>query len=117
MQAVALVTGDEFLVPYNLTIDADDVLGYIKNLTWKWFKRQLVQEIGFDDYYGIYFAEIVGFSGFCYSFNIVVPDDIFHLEKSELPTVVRVNPFSNLCSRLPPYFDFSRTIFRNTCSN
>jgi hypothetical protein len=32
MQAVALVTGDEFLAGYNLTIDTDDVLNFIKEL-------------------------------------------------------------------------------------
>jgi hypothetical protein len=34
MQAIGLVTGDEFLVPFNLTIDTDDVLKYMKHLTW-----------------------------------------------------------------------------------
>jgi hypothetical protein len=82
MQAVALVTGDEFLVSFNMTIDANDVLDYIKKLTWKWFDRRLVNDIGFDDFYGIYFADIIGSSGICYSFNIVVPEKIFHLEKS-----------------------------------
>jgi hypothetical protein len=79
MQAVALVTGDEFLVPYNLTIDADDVLDYMKSLTWRWFK--LFQNTAFDDSYAIRFAPIIGFSGFCFTFNIVQPDVIFRIER------------------------------------
>lgn len=80
MQAVGLVTGDEFLVPYNLTIDVVDVLDYIKNLTWNWMDRKLFHVINFDDYYGIDFAEIVGSTGFCYNFNMIDADELFHLD-------------------------------------
>ena len=80
MQAVELVTGDEFLVPYNLTIDAGDVLDYIKNLTWDWMHADLYHIINFDNYYGVDFAEIIGPSGFCYNFNLVDADELFRLE-------------------------------------
>lgn len=80
MQAVGLVTGDEFLVPFNLTIDADDVLVYIKNLTWDWRDTKLIHYNDFDDDYGIDFAAIVGSRGICYNFNMVEAVDLFNLE-------------------------------------
>jgi hypothetical protein len=82
MQAIGLVTGDEFLVPFNLTIDTDDVLKYMKHLTWDWTdERSFHQVIHFDDYYGVDFAEIVGASGFCYNFNMVDSDKLFRLDR------------------------------------
>jgi hypothetical protein len=80
MQAVALATGDEFLVPYNLTINANDVAEYMKNLTWVWYTSALIQFIGFDDQFGIRFAPIIGSSGICFNFNMDNPEDIFHLD-------------------------------------
>lgn len=79
MQAVALVTGDEFLSAYNLTIHLDSISDIMNNLGWKWYQR-LVQNIGFDDFYGIAFAPILGHSGFCFTFNIIKPEEIFYLE-------------------------------------
>jgi hypothetical protein len=80
MQAIGLVTNDDFLVPYNLSIETYDVLNYIKILTWDW-DGAMMHTIHFDDYYGIDFAEIIGQSGFCYNFNMVNASDLFHLEK------------------------------------
>jgi hypothetical protein len=81
MQAIALVTGDEFLVPFNLTIDTDDVQKYVKHLTWDWTNPSLKHEIHFDDYYSVDFAEILGASGICYNFNLVDSKKLFHLNK------------------------------------
>jgi hypothetical protein len=81
MQAIALVTGDEFLVPFNLTIDTNDVLEHIKNLTWNWNHKNYFQKVHFDDDYGIDFAEIIGASGFCYNFNLVDADELVFLNK------------------------------------
>jgi hypothetical protein len=79
MQAVALVTGDEFLVPYNLTIDIGDVDKYMDKLSWMWYTT--MQNIGFDGYRGVRFATILGHSGYCQSFNIVALSDIFRVTK------------------------------------
>jgi hypothetical protein len=81
MQAVGLVTGDEFLLPYNLTVDADDVHVYIKELTWKWRKHSDDQDISFDDTHGIDFAEILGPTGFCYNFNLINSTELLYLDK------------------------------------
>jgi hypothetical protein len=81
MQAIALVTGDEFLVPFNLTIDTDDVQKYVKHLTWDWTNPSLKHEIHFDDYYSVDFTEILGASGICYNFNLVDSKKLFHLNK------------------------------------
>jgi hypothetical protein len=78
MQAVALVTGDEFLVPYNLTIEASDVLDYIAKLNYKW---DLYENFAtFDNFYGVDFAFIIGSSGFCYNFNIIDAEKLFNLD-------------------------------------
>jgi acid-sensing ion channel, other len=78
MQAVALVTGDEFLVPFNLTIDANDVVNYIKKLTDSW--KTILDNINFDDQYGVAFAEIIGPFGFCYNFNLIRSTELFNLD-------------------------------------
>jgi hypothetical protein len=56
MQAIALATGDEFLVPFNLTIDAEDVLDYMSELRVRWHNRKTTNFAFFDDYYGVEFA-------------------------------------------------------------
>jgi hypothetical protein len=79
MQAIALATGDEFLVPFNLTIDAGDVLDYMAELRVKWYNPDHSNFAFFDDYYGVHFAEIIGASGFCYNFNMPEAADLLHL--------------------------------------
>jgi hypothetical protein len=81
MQAIGLVTGDEFLLPFNLTIDTDDVLKYIKQLTWDWTNPSLRHAIHFDYFYSVDFTEIVGAHGFCFNFNMVDTDELFHLDR------------------------------------
>jgi hypothetical protein len=80
MQAVALVTGDEFLVTYNLTIDIHDVLIYIHDLTFKWSDTRTMKYATFDDFYGVDFAYMVGPTGFCYNFNMIDADKLFDLK-------------------------------------
>jgi hypothetical protein len=79
MQAIALATGDEFLVPFNLTIDAGDVLDYMAELKMDWHDPGHTNLAFFDDHYGINFAEIIGASGFCYNFNMPEAADLLHL--------------------------------------
>jgi hypothetical protein len=79
MQAVALVTGDEFLVPFNLTIATADVFDFIDLLNMKYDTNK--NFVTFDDYYGIDFARIVGSTGFCFNFNMVSSADLFHLDQ------------------------------------
>jgi hypothetical protein len=81
MQMVSLVTGDDFLVQYNLTIDTEDFMGYLQNLTWEWHSFAYSSFMGFDDFYRILFAEIVASSGICYNFNMVDAEELFHLDK------------------------------------
>jgi hypothetical protein len=79
MQAVALVTGDEFLVPYNLTIDTGNLEYILYELSWSWFENQY-QIISFDDIYGVHFYQNHGLFGTCYIFNIIAYDKIFNQE-------------------------------------
>jgi hypothetical protein len=79
MQVVALVTGDEFLVPYNLTIDTEDVLVYINLLSKAYETYQ--NFVTFDDYYGIDFARVIGSTGFCYNFNMVNASQLLRLDQ------------------------------------
>jgi hypothetical protein len=80
MQAIALVTGDEFLVPFNVTIDISDFLTYILRLTWKWNTHDFAQVFFFNDYFSVDFAPIIGPSGYCFNFNMVDPGKLFNLE-------------------------------------
>jgi hypothetical protein len=80
MQAVALVTGDEFLVQFNLTIDAVNMDDFLYELTWKW-EKDINQRIGFDDFYGARFRQILSFSGMCFTFNVAAIEEILNLEK------------------------------------
>jgi hypothetical protein len=80
MQAVALVTGDEFLLSYNLTIDVHDVLSFINQLNFKWTDPRVRKYATFDDYYGVDFAYIIGPSGFCFNFNMINADELLDLK-------------------------------------
>jgi hypothetical protein len=80
MQAIGLVTGDEFLVPFNLTIDTDDVLNYMVKLFLNWTEAGFTRDAYFDDEYGINFAAFVGSTGFCYNFNLADADELFNLK-------------------------------------
>lgn len=84
MQAVALVTGDEFLVPYNLTIGIGDVLDYMWKLHISWTNFGLdfgfTKYAHFDDNYGIDFAVIASSTGHCYNFNMIDAYELFNLE-------------------------------------
>jgi hypothetical protein len=77
MQAIALVTGDEFLLPFNLTIDISDVLNFIKSLTYDYQRKNYAN---FDDFYGIDFSLVFSPTGFCYTFNMVQAVELFHLD-------------------------------------
>jgi hypothetical protein len=79
MQALALVTGDEFLVPFNLTIDTADVLDYIESLAWDW-RSMSMPLIDFDDQYGIEFTKIATPSGVCDNFNLILSNDLLNTE-------------------------------------
>lgn len=81
MQAVALMTGDDFLLSFNLTIDTSDVLVYIKDLAYNWTEHGVNNEMFFDDHYQTTFAPIVGPSGICFNFNMVNSSRLFHMDK------------------------------------
>jgi hypothetical protein len=78
MQAVALVTEDDFLVSYNLTIDKEDLLHFIELLSYDWNENERFARISFDDFYGVDFAPIPAPSGICYNFNMIDAEDLYH---------------------------------------
>jgi hypothetical protein len=82
MQAMSLVTGDEFLLQYNLTIDADDLLDYIQKIQMDFAPAPVFfpNKANFDDNFGVFFAKIIGSRGFCYSFNMVDSKELFNLD-------------------------------------
>jgi hypothetical protein len=80
MQAIALVTGDEFLLQYNSTIDTEDVLDFMLELHTNWSQYGFTKYAHFDDYYGIDFALVIGSAGFCYNFNMINAGELFNLE-------------------------------------
>jgi hypothetical protein len=78
MQAVALVTEDDFLVSYNLTIDTEDVRFLIKKLSYDWPNKFYASDAFFNDHYGINFAPIPAPSGICYNFNMIDAEDLYY---------------------------------------
>jgi hypothetical protein len=82
MQAMSLVTGDEFLLPYNLSIDSDDLFDYIQKIQMDYLPppNGIFNQANFDDKFGVFFAKIIGSRGFCYSFNIVESEKLFNLD-------------------------------------
>jgi hypothetical protein len=80
MQVVGVVTGDEFLLNYNLTIDTENLLHYLEYLGFYWFKTDLDNYATFDDFYGIDFSLFNAPGGYCYSFNMVLADELFNLD-------------------------------------
>jgi hypothetical protein len=76
MLAIALVTGDEFLVPYNLTIGTEKVLICLVGLLSKWSQKDFQRESYFDDKYAIEFNIVTGPSGFCYNFNMAKSEEV-----------------------------------------
>jgi hypothetical protein len=78
MQAVALVTGDEFLVSYNLTISTEKVLSCFVGLLNKWDQKYVQREAYFDDKYAAEFNLVMGPSGFCYNFNLANAEELFN---------------------------------------
>jgi hypothetical protein len=82
MQAIALVTGDDFLLSFNLTIDTGNVLDYLRKLLVPWKHESYARSAHFDDYYGVDFATTLGPTGFCYNFNMIDAQDLFNLVTS-----------------------------------
>ena len=78
MQAIALVLNDEFLLQFNISIETEDILIFIDNLTYHLQKEHKI--VHFDDFFAVEFAKIIGPNGFCYTFNIIEPNDLFNLE-------------------------------------
>jgi hypothetical protein len=79
MLAVALVTGDEFLVGYNVSIDTSDIMASMNRLNFVWDQVKYRYAF-FVDRYTIDFVAIAGASGICYNFNMVDAADLYHLE-------------------------------------
>jgi hypothetical protein len=81
MQAVALVTGDELLVPLiTQSIDTEDVLTFIDRLKYDFNLYEKSSYVTFDDQYGVDFAPMFGPSGVCYNFNMIHAHELFHLD-------------------------------------
>jgi hypothetical protein len=86
MQAIALITGDELLLNYNVDIETHDVINYMRNLTWKWAymeeKKELKTTLSvyFDDKYGAAFTEVITPYGICYTFNNPDAQQFFNLQ-------------------------------------
>jgi hypothetical protein len=80
MQAVAVVTGDEFLLSYNLSLGTEDLLYYIDQLQFNFTRKSASSYAFFDDCYGVDFTPIIGPSGICFNFNLVDAEALFNLD-------------------------------------
>jgi hypothetical protein len=90
MQAIELITNDDFLAQYNLTIDTSDVVDYMRKAIRVWtleFQKRIKDFGGYDhemqfaNQFGVYLAEILTSRGFCFSFNVVDAQELFRLEE------------------------------------
>jgi hypothetical protein len=80
MQAVAVVTGDEFLLTYNLSLGTEDLLSYIDEIKYNFESFHRKSYIVFDDYHGVDVAPIAAPSGICYNFNMIDSEVLFNLD-------------------------------------
>lgn len=95
MQAIELITKDNFLEQFNISIDTSDIMYYMKKAMHVWFDSDYYEnyedfeekeytyynEIHFMYRFQVEFAEIITSKGFCYSFNIGDASNLFHLER------------------------------------
>lgn len=90
MQAIGLVVKDDFLANYNISIDANDVVDYIVALKRYWHTEKsdvdpyygdFRNEMDFANQFGVALAEIITPWGFCYCFNVIDADKLFHLDR------------------------------------
>jgi hypothetical protein len=83
MQAIALVTGDEFLGPYNFTIPTDDVLVYMRELFTPWIIDGITKTAVFERSYAASLTSIVSHAGFCHNFNMVAAEELLNFDSFE----------------------------------
>jgi len=81
MQAIALVTNDKFLLNFNITIDASDVIDYMQKLKREWFGEDYASNFYFLERYRVNFTELISHRGICYDFNIINASQLFHLDR------------------------------------
>lgn len=88
MQAVGLLAKDDFLTNFNVSIDASDVVNYIVALKRVWHEEKWTNQYGyfgnkiyFANKFGVEMAEIITPWGFCYSFNVIDSNKLFHLDR------------------------------------
>jgi hypothetical protein len=82
MQATALVTGDEFLLKYNIEIDASDVYEHflVYNFEHRSSDGHLAGIIHFDDRWGANLAKLYTAIGPCFTFNNLNADQFYNLD-------------------------------------
>lgn len=87
MQAIGLMTKDDFLVSYNVSIDASDVVDYILQLERYWHRNSIDDEftfanqMDFSNKFSADMAKIVTPWGVCYTFNVVDAEKLFFLDR------------------------------------
>jgi hypothetical protein len=84
MQAIASVTGDEFLVPYNLTMDTGDVLDFIRDLYTPWDRKGFTNKAIFEENFAVSLTSIISHAGFCHNFNIANAEELLNLDLFEV---------------------------------
>jgi hypothetical protein len=105
MQAIELVTNDDFLAQFNLTIDTSDVVDYMRLARREWYIEdgkfirplgRFAHEFYFMERNKAKVHEVLTSRGFCYSFNIAPPSEVLQLERYlTIPVfiaLVRSNP-------------------------
>jgi hypothetical protein len=80
MQAVALVTGDEFLTSYNVSIPTEDLIEYLASIVFQYDLKDMERYSHFDDRYRGELTPVLGPSGYCYNFNMAPSKQILNLD-------------------------------------
>jgi hypothetical protein len=117
MQAIALVTGDEFLVPYNLTVDTKDVLVYMRDLFTVWTIDGISKSAIFERNYAAYLTAIVSHAGFCHNFNMIKAEEILNLDLFENLPRISFNystPNNTIWSSTPTFSESFSKLRRKT---
>ena len=78
MHAIGLVMNDDFLLINNISIGSDYLVEYIKEVQRPW---HIGHSIGWVKNFSVDLGDIMAPWGFCHNFNMMNPEDLFHLNR------------------------------------
>ena len=81
MHAIGLVMNDDFLLMNNIPIGSDYLVEYIKKIQKKWHTNHKISWVKNNS---VNLGDLITPWGFCHNFNMMNPEDLFHLNRYKL---------------------------------